>query len=53
MGQATQSADERFVREGSVEADDELFNDRAELWEKGEVPDEAAGLVGDPGESRA
>lgn len=53
VGQAAQNTDEGFVTEGGVEVDGKLIDEWEEPWEKGEVLDEVASLVGGPGGSRA
>lgn len=41
-----------FVAEGGVEVTDELLDQWAEPWERGEVPGKAAGFVRAPGRPR-
>lgn len=45
------AADEKepFAAEGGVEVTDELLDQWAEPWERGEVPGKAAGFVRAPG----
>lgn len=44
--------EEKFVAEGGVEVTDELLDQWAEPWERGEVPGKAAGFVRSPGRPR-
>ena len=45
-------AEEAFVAEGGVPVTDELLDEWAEPWEKGELPGKAAGYVASPGRPR-
>lgn len=44
--------EEKFVAEGGVEVTDELLDQWAEPWERGEVPRAAAGFVRSPSRPR-
>lgn len=41
--------DKDFIAEGGIEVADQMLEDRAEPWERGEVPGTAAGFVSSPG----
>ena len=44
--------DKKFIAEGGVEVTDELLDEWAEPWEKGEMPGVATGFVTGPGRPR-
>ena len=51
-GVDAQGSETRFVAEGGVEVTDELLDEWAEPWEKGELSGKAAGFVAGPGRPR-
>lgn len=42
----------KFTAEGGIEVTDEMLDQWAEPWEKGEIPEVAAGFVAGPGRPR-